>query len=217
MSSRMLTRSVRRVPSPWREFTLVELLVVIAIIAVLIALLLPSLSRAQRQAKQVNCLSNMRQVGQYLVTYINDNNGWVFPPLRGSNKPKDQRWPMFVFKPAVWNPPVMLCPQDFEPEAEHSYILNDHLYIDAVKYTKKWLGRANSDVVVMGEKRSNYDDYYMNKGDFDTRVELYRHGLHVGSNYLFLDMHAGPAPRHVAKAGLDPWDVDGTPTTLPTH
>jgi prepilin-type N-terminal cleavage/methylation domain-containing protein len=199
-------------------FTLVELLVVIAIMAVLIGLLLPSLSRATRQAKQVQCLSNLRQIGAYLVTYVNDNNGWVFPPMRGADKPLDQRWPMFVFKPPVWDPPVMTCPSDFEPAARHSYILNDHLFERRVKYHSKWLGRPNTEVVVMGEKRSSYDDYYMNRGDFNTRVELYRHGLQQGSNYLFLDMHASPAPKHEASAGLDPWDVSNpTPTTLPTH
>src|SRR5688572_19391821 len=198
-------------------FTLVELLVVIAIIAILIALLLPSLAGARRQAKQVQCLSNLKQIGNYLTIYMNSHNGFLFPPDRGSNRPREQRWPNFVFKPAVWNPPVMLCPEDIEPAEEHSYILNDHLKVRGVKYHSKWLGKPNTEIVVMGEKRSNYDDYYMNIRDFVTRVELYRHGLRKGSNYLYLDMHAGLAPPNEAILGLDPWDVDGPPTTMPTH
>jgi prepilin-type N-terminal cleavage/methylation domain-containing protein/prepilin-type processing-associated H-X9-DG protein len=58
-------------------FSLVELLVVIGIISVLIAILLPALSRARESAKATQCLSNMRQLGTYLVAYANENKGWL--------------------------------------------------------------------------------------------------------------------------------------------
>jgi prepilin-type N-terminal cleavage/methylation domain-containing protein/prepilin-type processing-associated H-X9-DG protein len=60
-------------------FTLIELLVVIAVIAVLMGILLPALNRTRQQAKKVVCLSNMRQMGIALQTYLIDSD-YRLPP-----------------------------------------------------------------------------------------------------------------------------------------
>jgi prepilin-type N-terminal cleavage/methylation domain-containing protein len=208
---------------PFRKgFTLVELLVVLGIITVLIALLLPGLSRARMQANAVQCASNMRQVGMAMLIYADEQNGYLFPDHMGwdansvqpwpyNNDPNTttfKTWPVVVF--GVWNPPIMLCPTDLEPYADHSYILNDYMAYYNEKYGRTLpAGRSPSDVVLMGEKTTTTYDYYMEYGDYAAgKVDEFKHGPLIGSNYLMLDIHVETeiVTGSSSEEALDPWD-----------
>ena len=71
-------------------FTLIELLVVIASIAVLASLLLPALGRAKDRARQVQCLSEMRQWHLAFMMYVDENEGWI--PREGYEATGDVVW-----------------------------------------------------------------------------------------------------------------------------
>jgi prepilin-type processing-associated H-X9-DG protein len=65
-------------------FTLIEILVVVGIFGLLTAILVPALGASRRQARDVNCASNMRQVGMALIAYA-DQNRAKFPVNCGTS------------------------------------------------------------------------------------------------------------------------------------
>lgn len=68
------------IPSQWhfgsrQAFTLIEILIAIGIIGLLIGLLLPAMEKARHKAYIDACASNLRQIGQAIAIYSNENRG----------------------------------------------------------------------------------------------------------------------------------------------
>ena len=67
-----------------RGFTLIELLVVIAIIAILAAILFPVFAKVRAKARQISCVSNMKQIGLAVLQYCQDSDNVI--PLQDQLK-----------------------------------------------------------------------------------------------------------------------------------
>jgi len=58
-----------------KGFTLIELLVVIAIIAILAAILFPVFAQAREKARAISCASNLKQLANAWIMYMQDYDG----------------------------------------------------------------------------------------------------------------------------------------------
>lgn len=69
-----------------RGFTWIELLVVIGIVVLVISIVIPTINRMRQSSGNSRCPSNLRQIGQALLLYANDNRG-AYPRTRTSAGP----------------------------------------------------------------------------------------------------------------------------------
>ncbi len=130
-------------------FTLIELLVVIAIIAILAAILFPVFAQAREKARQITCVSNVKEIGLALLMYAQDYDERImsFPDNNAggggpdSNPADFQCWYDYI-QPYMKSLQILRCPSYSGPFPEpdgwgvsgrymHStYALNTHISWD---------------------------------------------------------------------------------------
>ena len=121
------------------------------------------------------------------------------------------------FDALPYTPRVMRCPEDQEPVEAHSYVVNNHMADERIRFGgRTGFLHSSSLILVAGEKKTEVRDYYMEESDFDRVVERYRHGVKLGSNYLYLDGHVESQLPGQVQGQLDPWTLED-PTTKPTN
>ena len=182
-----------------KAFTLIELLVVIAIIALLVSLLMPSLQKARELAKDMLCLTKLRNWGTSLTLYMTDTNMWLpnsdydtksldYTGVQGVNQ---ETWEaaMVLWGYVDGTREVNRCPSETRDDkvnyAPNSYLWGFPKQPDTTNFANGNVNRVTdpSSKIMMCETIHDFDAGTTAFQDSHCYFKLHRES----SNYLFVD------------------------------
>jgi prepilin-type N-terminal cleavage/methylation domain-containing protein/prepilin-type processing-associated H-X9-DG protein len=179
-----------------RGFTLIELLVVIAIIAILAAILFPVFAKAREKARQSSCLSNCKQLGIALLSYIQDYDEVAM--AHATFNPTIY-WPSLI-QPYIKNTQVYNCPSSANKYAGSTILGYAYNYLCSNWYYPHSLSQIvkPSETAVFADQGYFYlwyTGYYRNaipaNTTYGTNGSATLTGTHnQGNNFTFYDGHA---------------------------
>ncbi len=171
-------------------FTLLELLVVIAIISILASFLLPAVNKSRQDAKRINCVSNLKQLGMAFLMYTHDYDNLL--PHEDNSDPSGSCW--FNVTTPYLNPNqnkslVKQCPSyTGNINNSYSYKMNSSLETDTpIPIIFRHIDTINdlTKTVLILDGKTNSTNAWQYDGASGTFVD--RHNK--GGNLLFIDGH----------------------------
>ena len=192
------------------KFTLVELMVVLAIIGILASLLFPTLRKARRSAKTLQCVSQMKQVHAAATMWSLDNDKYHIYTYEG-NAVWISRLMKYTGYEDLPDSHLFKCPEVTLPDSNLNWKKTKYamsLYAGNSDKTHSWYQKVKTAYVsepVKALMMMESSTYHFRSDIFGDSTSKW--GKHDGkTNALFVDGHTKPNIRDKAQI-IDPNDT----------